>query len=207
MTLSPPPPPSGPAAGPGPYPGAVSGAPVGPPGFGPPVGPPGFGPPVASTPSPPPGPGVQPPFVSPPTDGARQRRWLALGLAGAAALVCCVGGLFGAGGLLVLGNKMILDEAQGTVTSYLSAVRDKDYAGAYALVCDTERASIDESEFVDMFERGPTLRSFSVGPAVLTEELVVPATLDFADGRSLSLEFLMSQDSSTGAFEVCGQRG
>jgi hypothetical protein len=151
---------------------------------------------------------VQPPFVSPPTDGARRRRWLAIGLAGAAVLVCCVGGLSGAGGLLVLGNKMILDEAQGTVTSYLTAVVEKDYAGAYALVCDSERASINESEFVDMFERGPALRSFTVGQAILGEtELVVPADLTFADGRSLSLDYLMSQDQSTGAFEVCGERG
>jgi hypothetical protein len=152
---------------------------------------------------------VRPPFVTPPTDGARQRRWLALGLAGAAALVCCVGGLFGAGGLLVLGNQMVLDEAQGTVSSYLSAIRDKDYAGAYARLCESEQANIDEAEFVDGFEGAPALRTFTVGQAVISEagdELNVPATLTYVDGRSESVVYLMSQDTSTGAFEVCGER-
>ena len=167
-------------------------------------------PPTSTVPGPPPGPGVRPPFVAPPTDGTRQRRWLALGLAGAAALVCCVGGLFGAGGLLVLGNQMVLDEARATVSSYLAAIRDKDYAGAYGLLCDSEQANIDEAEFVNMQERSP-LRSFTVGETVLEslgdgDRLVVPASLQYTDGRSDSVSYLLDQDTSTGAFEVCGRR-
>jgi hypothetical protein len=172
--------------------------------------PPGPPPPLpASVPGPPPGPGVRPPFVAPPSDGARRRRWLAIGLTGAAVLLCCIGGIAGAGGLLVLGNQMVLDEAQGAVSAYLAAVRDKDHAGAYALLCDREQANIDEAEFVDMSERSP-LRSFTVGEAVLEsvgddDRLVVPATLAYADGHSDSVRYLLDQDASTGAFEVCGQ--
>jgi hypothetical protein len=167
------------------------------------------GPPV-SVPGPPAGPGVRPPFVAPPTDGARRRRWLAIGLAGAALLVCCLGGVFGAGGLVVLGNQMILDEARGTVSAYLGAVRDKDYAGAYALLCDSEQSNIDEGEFVDMFQHSSTLRSFTVGEAVLEstvagDQLVVPVTLAYTDGHSNAARYLLDQDTSTGAFEVCGQ--
>jgi hypothetical protein len=166
--------------------------------------------PPASVPGPPPGPGVRPPFVAPPTDGARRRRWLAIGLAGAAVLVCCVGGVFGAGGLVVLGNQMILDEARGAVSTYLAAVRDKDYAAAYALLCESEQATIDEGEFVDMIEHSSAVRSFTVGEPFVAEapagELIVPATVRYADGHSNSVRYLLLQDTSTGAFEVCGQR-
>jgi hypothetical protein len=165
--------------------------------------------PTPASPQPPPGPGVQPPFVAPPTDGARQRRWWALGLAGAAVLVCCAGGVFGAGGLLVLTNQMVLESAQGAVNGYLTAVRDEDYAEAYSLLCDRERVSIDEGEFIDMHERAP-LRSFTVGEAALeslgdNDRLVVPATLQYADGRSDAVRYLI--DGAAGAFTVCGQVG
>jgi hypothetical protein len=179
-----------------------------PPAFAPPAPPmPVPGPPT-SVPGPPPGPGVRPPFVAPPTDGARRRRWLALGLAGAAVLLCCVGGLVGAGGLLALGSQMVLDDARASVSTYLAAVRDKDYAAAYAQLCDSEQGNIDEGEFVDMLERAP-LRSFTVGAAVLEsfggdDRLIVPATLRYADGHSDSVRYLLDQDTSTGAFEVCG---
>ena len=177
--------------------------PVGPPPAPPlmPVGPP------PGPPAPPPGPGVQPPFVAPPTDGARQRRWLALGLAGAALVICCVGGLFAAGGVVVLGNQMVLEEAQGTVTAYLTAVRDRDYAKAYTLLCDSRQDSIDEGQFVDTFERSPTLRSFTVGQPVVDQAITVPATLSYADGRSSAVRYVMAQDGSTGRFEVCGETG
>jgi hypothetical protein len=180
--------------------------------LGPPVHPPwpSIPPAPSGPPGPPPGPGVQAPFVAPPTDGARQRRWLALGLAGAALLVCCVGGLFAGGGVVVLGNQMVLEEARGTVDSYLSAIRDRDYAAAYGLLCDRELANIDEAEFVDTYERGSRLRSFTVGDPVIAEDsasdLTVPATLSYDDGRSDQVSYLLDQDTSTGAFEVCGQR-
>src|SRR5215470_1555921 len=98
-------------------------------------------------PPPPPGPGVQPPFVAPPTDGARQRRWLAIGLAAASALLCCVGGLFGLGGVVVLGGRAVIDEAKLAVTNYLTAVERQNYAGAYRLLCDQIQARTTETEF------------------------------------------------------------
>src|SRR4051794_33676404 len=75
----------------------------------------------------PPGPGVQPPFVAPPTDGARQRRWLAIGLTIATALLCCVGGLGGLGGLVVLGGQAIVGETKTTVSRYLTAIEKAEY--------------------------------------------------------------------------------
>src|SRR5689334_13140130 len=91
-------------------------------------------------PQPPPGPGVQPPFVAPPTDGTRRRRGWAIGLSiGAVVAICALGvaALVGLGFLLV---RVVQDEAKATVVSYLSALRDKDYETAYGLLCDSLQA-------------------------------------------------------------------
>jgi len=158
-------------------------------------------------PPPPPGPGVQPPFVAPPTDGARQRRWLAVGLSVAAALILCVGGLFGLGGLFVFGSQMILDQARTAVTDYLTAVQKEEYGEAYAQLCDSRRASVDETQFRRTFANKPGITSFTVGDPILTSTMVVPAALRFDNGTSDSVRYLLEQDTSTGEFEVCGEEG
>ncbi len=158
-------------------------------------------------PAPPPGPGVQPPFVHPPTDGVKQRRLLAFGLAGATVLVLCVGGIFGIGALLVFGSQMISDQARTAVTEYLTAVQNEDYAQAYTSLCDTERARLDESRFARSFANSPGIRSFTVGDPILTDRMVVPATIRFDDGSSDAVRYLLEQDTSTGEFEVCGEQG
>jgi hypothetical protein len=158
-----------------------------------------------AVPAPPPGPGVQPPFVVAPTDGARQRRWLAVGLAGGTALLCCVGSLFGLGGLVVFGNRMIADQARAAVTDYLGALRDERYSDAYTQLCDRERESIDEIEFEASASSGPTLLAFTVGQAALSDVMIVTASLHYEDYSSRDVHYLMEQDTSTGEFEVCGE--
>jgi hypothetical protein len=165
-----------------------------------PVAPPSPG---VGVPSPPTGPGVQPPFVTPPTDGARQRRWLAVGLAGAVALLCCVGGLVGLGGLVVFGSRMVVDQARAAVTDYLTAVQDGDYAEAYSLLCDRRQAAQNQEQFTAATEAMQPIRSFTVGAPELTEEIVVPATVRFEDGTTGSLRYVIEQDTSTGDMEVC----
>jgi hypothetical protein len=158
-------------------------------------------------PAPPPGPGVRPPFVAPPTDGARQRRWLAVGLATAAALVVCVGGLFGLGSLLVFGSQMILDQSRAAVTDYLSALRAEEFGRAYEQLCDARRQQIDEREFVRSHANEPRIATFTVGDPVLEEHVVVPATVGYDNGTSATVKYVLEQDRSTGEFEVCGEDG
>lgn len=156
---------------------------------------------------PPPGPGVRPPFVAPPTDGARQRRWLAVGLASAAALVVCVGGLVGLGGLLVFGYQMTLDQSRAAVTEYLTAIKEEDFSRAYAQLCDAQRARVDEREFVRARASEPGIATFTVGEPDLTGPVVVPATVGYDDGSSATVRYVLEQDTSTGEFEVCGEDG
>jgi hypothetical protein len=163
--------------------------------------------PPTAVPGPPPGPGVQPPFVAPPTEGARQRRWLALGLAGAAALVCCVGALFGLGGLVVLGSQVVEDEARGVVTDYLTAIRDEEFGQAYDLLCDREQRRASLSEFTSSFDDEPGLTSFTIGEVESAEQLVVTATLRYSNASTDQVRFLIEQDRQTAELEVCGQEG
>lgn len=160
----------------------------------------------AGPPGPPPGPGVQPPFVAPPTDGARQRRTLALVLAGIAVLVVCSGGLLGMGGLVVFGTQMIVDQSRSAVTDHLNAVQSGDFKAAYDGLCDSTRSRITESAYRRSLEDQPRITSFTVRDPVITDEIVVPATVRYADGTSRSIRFLLEQDTATGDFEVCGEK-
>jgi hypothetical protein len=149
---------------------------------------------------------VQPPFVAPPTDGTRQRRWVAAGLSAGVALLLCLAGAAGFGGLIYLGVQTLSEEAQGTVVDYLTALRDEEYGQAYGLLCDDLQASMSPSEFARTSSEGPRVREFDVGEASFaTDPIEVPATIDYADGDVRTIRFAMFQDTSTGGFEVCGE--
>lgn len=161
--------------------------------------------PVAGPPPPPPGPGVQPPFAAPPTDGAKQRRWLGVGLAGGIALVLCVGGLVGLGGIVVLSSRVILDESVTAVTEYLTAVRDRRFSEAYDQLCDSVQNQTTRSSFVRQQTSAPAIATFTVGAASLSEAIRVPATIRYQNQSVETVHYLLEQDAQTGGVEVCGQ--
>jgi hypothetical protein len=146
---------------------------------------------------------VQPPFVAPPTDGVRRRRWTALAWSGAAAVVLCLGGVAGVGALAVFGGQMIVDQSTAAVRDYLTAVRDHDYARAYSMLCSTEQHRISERQF-EVEQRSRTFATFEVGKPDLNQRaIVVPATLHSSQG-STTVRYQVAQNQSTGEFEVCG---
>jgi hypothetical protein len=160
---------------------------------------------VTVVPPPPTGPGVQPPFVAPPTDGTTRRRWAAAAVAVGVMLALCLGGVGAVGGLVVLGIQVIRDESQASVHDYLNALRDQDYGKAYGLQCDQFRQHVSLSQYEQFERRRARVSFFNVGTAnVSSNQVLVPADVDFADGTAASVTFEMAQDSNTGAFEVCG---
>lgn len=165
------------------------------------------GQPASGPPPPPPGPGVQPPFAAPPTDGTRQRRWLAVGLAGGAALVLCVGGLVGLGGVVVLSTQVIRDESVTAVTEFLTAIQDERYGEAYDQLCESAQDQTTRGTFIREQSRGPGITRFTVGEAQLADAIRVPATINYDDQTVSSVHFVMEQDAQTGAVEVCGEEG
>jgi len=154
-------------------------------------------------PAPPPGPGVQPPFAAPPTEGDRRRLWLGLGAGGLALLLCCVGGLVGVGALLVTNVQAVNEQAQKTVTNYLQALRSEEYADAYDLLCDSAQRAESQDEFEQRVAREPRIAWFEVAEPQFVDQVIVPAEVRFADGDVDTLRFVLKQDR-TGTFEVCG---
>jgi hypothetical protein len=150
---------------------------------------------------------VVPPFVAPPTDGARQRRWWSLGLAGAAVVVLCVGSLIGAGGLVVFGSQMVLDQSKATVVKYLTALRAADYGQAYDELCLSVRNSVSRTMFEDAQTTLPRIFSFTVATPQVGQDIEVPATIRYATGDVSSVRYVVQQDSGAADFKVCGERG
>jgi hypothetical protein len=160
-------------------------------------------PPGPTVPPPPPGPGVQPPFAAPPTDGTRQRRWLAVGLAGGLALLICVGGLVGLGAIVVLGTQVVRDDATRAVENYLTAVKDRDFDKAYDQLCEATQAKTTRAQYARAQSRRPGISSFTVGTVDLADAIMVPATIRYVDQTVVTVHYLMEQDSRTGGIEVC----
>jgi hypothetical protein len=183
---------SGPGPGPAPWPAPGPGTGVAPTA-------------VSGAPPPPPGPGVQPPFAAPPTDGTRQRRWLAVALAGGAAMVLCVGGLVGLGGVVVLSIQVLRDESVTAVTEFLTAIQDERFGEAYDQLCESVQSRTPRSAFIRDQASGPGITRFTVGEAQLADAIRVPATINYDDRTVSSVHFVMEQDAQTGAVEVCGE--
>jgi hypothetical protein len=159
---------------------------------------------VTLVPPPPPGPGVQPPFVAPPTDGTTRRRWVAAAVSAGVVLVLCLGGVAAVGGLVVLGIQVIRDESQASAHDYLTALRDQDFGKAYGLQCDQIRQQLSRGQYEQVVRGGRRVASFTVGTAsVNSNQVTVPADVDFTDGSTASGGLPMAQDGNTGAFEVC----
>ena len=160
---------------------------------------------ATAVPPPPPGPGVQPPFVAPPTDGTARRRWVAVGISIGLAILLCIGGAGILGGLVWLTVRVAQDESQASVRDYLTALRDQDYEKAYGLLCDPIQANTSPTQFARSQRDAPQITSFDVAKGSFQgEDLVVPTEIDFADGTASSVTFVMFQDRSSGAIEVCG---
>lgn len=187
---------------PGPPPGWQSG----PPGWQP-AGPPAVAAPP-EPPSPPPGPGVQPPFVAAPVEGRRARIGIGLGVAGGLLALCCgVGGLATVG-LLVVGQRALTEQAERAVHDYLAAVAEQEWEQAYELRCDRDRTAESLADFRRRMQAQPQIESYEVGEAVIDpaaeEVFQVTAEVVYEDGTEAVLEVPVDQDPQTGTLEVCG---
>jgi hypothetical protein len=158
-------------------------------------------------PGPPPGPGVRPPFVAPPTDGAKRRRWTAVGLVAATVLVCCLGGFGGVVSIALLGSRAVYEQARITVTDYLTALQKRDYDAAYALLCPDRRQQHSKEQFISEVGKWEQ-ESFTVGEPVVKQSVMVPAHVVYAKPKvTKDQQFTLWQDTSTAEFYVCGVAG
>lgn len=165
------------------------------------------GPPVVEAPAPPAGPGVQPPFAAPPSEGRTARVWLGLGVAGLAVVLVCGGGLVAGVGLILTGNAAINEQAHTAVEEYLQAVGAGRFGEAYRLLCDELRQRQSEREFTARVSRQPRVREYELRKTEMrsSDEAAVPANVTYTNGvrRSVTYRVVVSH----GQLRYCGVSG
>jgi hypothetical protein len=152
--------------------------------------------------APPPGPGVQPPFVVAPIEGRRARTWLSLGVAGGLLAACCGVGGVAIGGLLVFGAEAVNEQAQRAVRDYLAALAEEEWEQAYELRCEDDRGRESLNDFARRQLQQPQIDEYEVGDLDVAE-MTVPVRVTYADDSGAQLTVPVEQDE-TGQFEVCG---
>lgn len=160
-----------------------------------------------SAPPPPPGPGVTPPFPAPPIEGRSVRLWARLGVAGLAVMLCCGGGLAAAVGLIVVTAQAINEQAQSVVSGYLDDVRAGRYSEAYEHLCEELQDRETRRQFAARVADEPAINDYEIRDVSMVNEIAVPVDVTYRGGGQETLTFVLVQDQSTGALEVCGIDG
>jgi hypothetical protein len=161
-------------------------------------------PPPGQVPPPPPGPGVQAPFAAPPTERDRKRLWIGLGVGAALLVLCCGGGAFGIGALVVSRTDALRTEATSVVGQYLDGLRDGNYRRSYDLLCGDVRAVNTLDAFTSRQERRPRVVSYTLDPPQLTSTgVVVDAQVTTTGGSSDRRSFELVEDADVGALRIC----
>jgi hypothetical protein len=161
-------------------------------------------PPPNVVPAPPPGPGVRPPFVAPPTDGNRRRLWTGLGIGAAVLVLVCGGGIAGFAALVrgTVHERSV--NATRAVTEFLTDLEHDDFAGAYRAQCEPLRERLTLAEFTADFSN-PSLESFRLDqPEISTDATIVPVQLTFDDGGTVHDRIVVIVESD-GTSRVCGE--
>jgi hypothetical protein len=167
-----------------------------------PAGPPE--PPPPQVPPPPPGPGVQAPFAAPPTERDRKRLWIGLGLGAALLLLCCGGGAFGIGALVVTRTDALRQEGTSVVRQYLDGLRDGNYRRSYNLLCSDVRATTSLDAFTSEQDRRPHVVSYTLAPPVLTGSgVIVDADVTTSGGTTDHRSYDLVEDTEAAALRIC----
>ena len=153
-------------------------------------------------PPPPQGPGVYPPFPAPPVEGRGRRVGVGLGLAAGVLLLVCGGGAVAGVGLGRVMTNALNEQADVVVGDYLAALRDREWAKAYDMLCSEARTEENESQFISRISTGQRITGWEVGDVSLVQ-LAAPVTITYADGATADLHAYLGQNRETGGFEVC----
>lgn len=155
------------------------------------------------------GPGVQPPFLAPPTEGRSARRWLAAGIAAGLLALCCGTGGVAVGGLLFTMIPALNEQAQAAVGDYLDALADQRWQRAYQLRCEADQEVESLESFTDRVSQPPHVQSYELGDLNLLTgggqdgQLRLPAQVRYTDGTTELETYLLAQNQRTGTLQVC----
>ncbi|MEV6525874.1 hypothetical protein AB0M43_28410 [Longispora sp. NPDC051575] len=161
-------------------------------------------------PQPPAGPGVQPPFVAPPTQRDQRRMWAGIGI-GAAALVLCVGGsIAGCIGLTLWLDTEQNQESEAAVGRYLNPLIRGEYAKAYLEQCADLRELETSEQYAARTSQRPKLLGYTIteaGPATDADPAamvrLVRVQFRYESGTE-SGQFRVIHDQADKRYQVCG---
>lgn len=153
-------------------------------------------------PVPPPGPGAAPPFAAPPTDRNRRGLWIGLIAGGLLLVLCCVGGVFGIGVLVVGSTEQAKNQAEATVRTYLDAVQAEDWDLAHEQLCSRLAAQVSPDELASRESRQP-FTSYRLDEATLSESIDVLARLQTSAGE---VRRLFQLDTEGTRLAICAIR-
>jgi len=163
-----------------------------------------YDPSVTDSPPVPQGPGVQAPFPAPPAEGGGARLGWGLGIAGAAVVLCCGGGLVAFLGFGVSQVAALNEQAHVVVSEYLGDLRDEKYDDAYKLLCDREQAALTRDRFEARERAREPLHDFTVGQFDINTGKI-PVTERYEDGTSGQVIYIFASDPKTAQLEICGR--
>jgi len=119
--------------------------------------------------------------------------------------LCCAGGGIG-GFFLYKGVDGATRGVADGASAYLDDLRDGNYRGAYARLCNAQKAGVSESAFVGVKERQPRIVEYTIdGRRVSSNNGVntgsVTVTLTFDNGKKNSETLQMAYEN--GQWRVC----
>jgi hypothetical protein len=161
----------------------------------------------AEVPAPPPGPGTAPPFAAPPSDRNKRSLWIGLVVGGLALVLCCAGGIFGVGIVIINSIEQTKREATATVQRYLDAVKAREWEEAHGELCGSLAARVSLVELADQEGRQP-FTSYTLDEPEVTADIVeVQAHLSRSSGEVTRLFQLGTEGSANGGLlGICAIR-
>ncbi len=151
-------------------------------------------------PLPPPGPGAAPPFAAPPTDKNNRGLWIGLIAGGLLLVLCCVGGVFGIGVLVVGSTEQAKNQARVAVEIYLDAVQAEEWETAHQELCSQLAAQVSPSQLAARERRQP-FSSYRLDEATLSDTVNVVAHLQTSSGEVQRLFRLVTEGTR---LAICG---
>lgn len=143
-----------------------------------------------------------PPFPAPPVEGRGRRVGVGLGLGAGVLLLVCGGGAAAAVGLTTVMGSALNEQADVVVSDYLTALRDREWAKAYDMLCSRAKDEENEAQFIGRIATGDPITSWDVGNVDLVQ-LAAPVEVTYSTGRTADLRAYLDQNRETGGFEVC----
>jgi hypothetical protein len=147
---------------------------------------------------------VQPPFPAAPSEGRGTRIGWGVGVAVAALVLFCGGGLTALFGFAVATTAATKEQSTVVMTEYLNDIKAGKYDEAYKHLCDAQQQKVSKDQFASREKARGQLNSYTIGEFDLnTGEL--PVTESYGNSAPDQVIYQFANDPKTAQLEICGR--